>query len=363
MLGARMRPYRESSRLEDPWKVALVFPPQGHFTQPYLSSAVARGVPARERRARGRADRREHRGLRPLPVARAAARARSSASAPASGLAALERRRELGFSEMERYQRLSEIELIGDEVAARIEEAKRVLRTQEEFYDYERYLWAGRTIEQALRLVLGRVRAHAPDGARLRDALPRRALRRDRRRARRRAREPVRRVLRASTRCRACSALDPDLIGHLGHLPEPGDPGADAGAPDQGLEARRAHHGRRRPAGLRGRQALASAPAVWAPDRQLRDARGRAAAAGSCARRSRAERELGAIDEPDLPRRRAARCAQTPHAASRSTSRRCRRPTSTACRSTSTSRPSSCCRWRPRAAATGASASSARSTP
>ena len=53
---------------------------------------------------------------------------------------------------MERYQTRSEIELIGETVIERIDEAKRVLRNRDEFYDYERYLWAGRTIEQALRL-------------------------------------------------------------------------------------------------------------------------------------------------------------------------------------------------------------------
>ena len=45
-----------------------------------------------------------------------------------------------------------ELGIIGDEVAERIDEAKHVLRTPGEFYDYERYLWAGRTVEQGLRL-------------------------------------------------------------------------------------------------------------------------------------------------------------------------------------------------------------------
>jgi len=132
-------------------KVALVFPPQGHFTQPYLSLPSltaylrANGVPdvwqldeniaaydwflSRERLERS--------------LARIQAPAR---------LAELEAKPELVFSDMERYQTLSEIALIGDEVAASIEEAKRVLRSKEDFYDYERYLWAGRTVEQGLRL-------------------------------------------------------------------------------------------------------------------------------------------------------------------------------------------------------------------
>jgi radical SAM superfamily enzyme YgiQ (UPF0313 family) len=132
-------------------KVALVFPPQGHFTQPYLSLPslgaylTANGVPdvtlidanieAYDRfLSTGRL-------RRSLAVVRAG-----------EGLAALDCRDGLRFSEMERYQLLSEIDLIGDEVAERIEEAKRVLRSPREFYDYERYLWAGRTVEQGLRI-------------------------------------------------------------------------------------------------------------------------------------------------------------------------------------------------------------------
>ena len=42
---------------------------------------------------------------------------------------------------MERYQILSEVALVGDEVASRIDEAKAVLRDPQQFYDYERYMW------------------------------------------------------------------------------------------------------------------------------------------------------------------------------------------------------------------------------
>ncbi len=132
-------------------KVALVFPPQGHFTQPYLSLPSL----AAYLRMHGTGpvemidasiDSYDHflsreRLLRSLERVRAGA-----------GLAELESQSQLGFSEMERYQRLSEVALVGEEVAERIEEAKGVLRGKQEFYDYERYLWAGRTIEQGLRL-------------------------------------------------------------------------------------------------------------------------------------------------------------------------------------------------------------------
>ena len=132
-------------------RVALVFPPQGHFTQPYLSLPSL----AAYLRANGFEDvtmidasieAYDHflsrdRLLRSLTSVRSG-----------EGLASLDAKASLGFSEMERYQLLSEIDLIGEEVAQSIDEAKRVLRTPELFYDYERYLWAGRTIEQGLRL-------------------------------------------------------------------------------------------------------------------------------------------------------------------------------------------------------------------
>ena len=132
-------------------KVTLVFPPQGHFTQPYLSLPSLGAWLKQE----GVADvtlidasiESYDDFLSGPRLRRSLERVRAG-----EGLAALDRRPELGFSDMERYQLLSEIDLIGDEVAARIDEAKAVLRTPERFYDYEQYLWAGRTMEQALRL-------------------------------------------------------------------------------------------------------------------------------------------------------------------------------------------------------------------
>jgi radical SAM superfamily enzyme YgiQ (UPF0313 family) len=132
-------------------KVALVFPPQGHFTQPYLSLPslgaylTANGVP--DVTLIDANIEAYDRFLSPARLRRSLEAVRAG-----EGLAALEGCEALGFSEMERYQLLSEIDLIGDEVAERIEEAKTVLRSPREFYDYERYLWAGRTVEQGLRL-------------------------------------------------------------------------------------------------------------------------------------------------------------------------------------------------------------------
>lgn len=132
-------------------RVALVFPPQGHFTQPYLSLPSL----AAYLRANGYEDvwqldesieSYDH-FLSRARLERALARIQATGK-----LAELEAKPELCFSEMERYQTLSEIALIGAEVAGSIEAAKRVLRSKDEFYDYERYLWAARTVEQALRI-------------------------------------------------------------------------------------------------------------------------------------------------------------------------------------------------------------------
>ena len=132
-------------------KTLLIFPPQGHFTQPYLS------LPSLTAwlKQNGYADVTQmdvnmeafDYFLSEERLARSIATVRGRES-----FEALDGLSELRFSDMERYQALSEIELIGDSVVGNIEEAKRVLRTESEFYNHERYLWAGRTIEQALRL-------------------------------------------------------------------------------------------------------------------------------------------------------------------------------------------------------------------
>lgn len=132
-------------------KVALIFPPQGHFTQPYLSlpslAAYLRAHGVGEVHQLDESIEAYDYFLSKERLRRSLERVRAG-----EGLAALDEHDTLGFSEMERYQTLSEIALIGDELVERIEEAKHVLRTPHEFYDYERYLWAGRTLEQGLRL-------------------------------------------------------------------------------------------------------------------------------------------------------------------------------------------------------------------
>lgn len=131
--------------------VALIFPPQGHFTQPYLSLPSL----AAYLRVHG-VERVEQFDESILAYDHFLSRERLERSLAklraGQGLASLDRQDTLHFSEMERYQLLSEIDLVGSRVAAEIEEAKAVLRDPKKFYDYERYLWAGRTVEQALRI-------------------------------------------------------------------------------------------------------------------------------------------------------------------------------------------------------------------
>ena len=133
-------------------KVALVFPPQGHFTQPYLSlpslAAYLRAHDVGQVEMFDESILAYDHFLSKERLERSIERIRAR-----ERMAELDAKDTLRFSDMEQYQTLSEIDLIGERVAADIEEAKLVLRTKELFYDYERYLWAGRTIEQGLRII------------------------------------------------------------------------------------------------------------------------------------------------------------------------------------------------------------------
>jgi len=132
-------------------RALLLFPPQGHFTQPYLSLPSLSAY----LRQHGAGD--VHQwdvNIEAYDHFLSAQRLRRSLDAVRSrgSLADFDPRAGLRLSEAERYQTLSEIELCGERVVEEIEEAKRVMRDPAAFYDYERYLAAGRTIEQGLRL-------------------------------------------------------------------------------------------------------------------------------------------------------------------------------------------------------------------
>lgn len=132
-------------------KILLVNPPQAHFTQPllalpslaaYLRANGAGEVSMIDASIESYDDFLTHKRL-----ARSLERVRAK-----ERLAALDGGASLGFSAMEEYQRWSEIALAGDEILEGIEEAKRVLRAKELFYDYPRYLRAARLVELGLRL-------------------------------------------------------------------------------------------------------------------------------------------------------------------------------------------------------------------
>ncbi|MBI3819874.1 MAG: radical SAM protein [Planctomycetes bacterium] len=132
-------------------RIALINPPQAHFTQPLLAiPSLAAFL--------------KENGFRDLRVVDASIEsydyflsgARLSRALERIGakkrLRELDRKSGLLFSEMETYQMLSEVAVSGETIAARIDEAKDVIRSADKFYDYERYLWAARTVERALRI-------------------------------------------------------------------------------------------------------------------------------------------------------------------------------------------------------------------
>ncbi|MFT5289429.1 MAG: anaerobic magnesium-protoporphyrin IX monomethyl ester cyclase [Planctomycetota bacterium] len=132
-------------------RTALVFPPQGHFTQPYLSLPSLAAYLKQNgyddvHQLDVNIDAYDHflsKERLELSLERIAERGE---------LERLESQEQLSFSDMTRYQLLSEVGTIGHAIAGSIEEAKAVVRSPQDFYDYKRYIWAGRTIEQGLRI-------------------------------------------------------------------------------------------------------------------------------------------------------------------------------------------------------------------
>lgn len=137
--------------------VTLVFPPQGHFTQPYLALPCLKAYLATSgfddvelvdanieaydrfltRRWLARAKRKVE---EKLPLAR------------------FEHRDRLDFGDLDAFRAAAESAASADALIAGIEDAKRVLRSQA-FYDMDRYVAAVRAIYHALRLVSA---AHFP---------------------------------------------------------------------------------------------------------------------------------------------------------------------------------------------------------
>ncbi|MBM3978399.1 MAG: radical SAM protein, partial [Planctomycetes bacterium] len=137
--------------------IALVFPPQGHFTQPYLALPCIQAW----LRAHGFSNTRLHdaniEAYDALLSRRGLERARQRARERLP-LARFAARQELRFSELEGFRASAEQAVAADGLVESVEDAKRVLRG-ERFWDVEQYLPAVRTLYQSLRLVSA---AHSP---------------------------------------------------------------------------------------------------------------------------------------------------------------------------------------------------------
>jgi hypothetical protein len=135
---------------DTPFPIRLVFPPQGHFTQPYLALPCLKAWLARH----GFADvelidasvEAYDAFLSGPSLARAAERV-----AERLPLARFDGRRALGFDELDAYRAAAESAASAEALVARVDEAKRVVRG-EAFFDPDRYVPAVRTLYHGLRL-------------------------------------------------------------------------------------------------------------------------------------------------------------------------------------------------------------------
>ncbi len=136
----------------DDLRVLLVFPPQGHPTQPHLALPSLKAYLAQ-------------RGIPGATVwdlnldtydmllsgerlALSVERIREQADTWG-----LERKTVLWPEDLDRYRLYADALAAGPYVAEQIDEAKRVIRDKDAFYDREQYLWAMRTFEAGLKLI------------------------------------------------------------------------------------------------------------------------------------------------------------------------------------------------------------------
>jgi hypothetical protein len=156
-----------------PFEIALVFPPQGHFTQPYLALPCIKAwlvehgyrdvrvydanIEAYDALLSRRGlERARDRVRERLPLARFAGRFDGRGDARVDGR--VEAGAELPFGELEAFRAAAESALSADGLVEAIDDAKAVLRGPR-FYDVDSYLPAVRTLYQGLRLVSA---AHFP---------------------------------------------------------------------------------------------------------------------------------------------------------------------------------------------------------
>ncbi len=133
-------------------RILLVFPPQGHFTQPYLALPSLKAWLGQN-------------GYDDVHLMDANIEAYEWFLSPGrlteslrrieetGRLTELERRANLGYSDLVEYRRLTQVVTAGNWVVDGIEAAKSVMRDPERFYDYDAYVRAARCIEQGLSII------------------------------------------------------------------------------------------------------------------------------------------------------------------------------------------------------------------
>lgn len=136
-------------------RTLLIFPPQGHFTQPFLALPSLKAYLQQE-------------GFPDTHVMDANIEAYDwllsrerleQASAEVRGrgrLAELEAMDSFGYNEMMEYRSMLQSELLGDWTAENIEDAKSVMRDPERFYDRDTYTWAAKVMEHGMALTSSR---------------------------------------------------------------------------------------------------------------------------------------------------------------------------------------------------------------
>lgn len=133
-------------------RTLLIFPPQGHFTQPYLALPSLQAYMKQE----GFPDTHVMDAnieaydwlLEPQQLRRALEALRAS-----DLLQSLEASDSLDFTQMMQYRALTQAELVGDWVVEEIESAKQVMRDGEQFYDRDAYTRAARIMEHGMAII------------------------------------------------------------------------------------------------------------------------------------------------------------------------------------------------------------------
>ena len=133
-------------------RTLLLFPPQGHFTQPYLALPSLQAYLKQEGFADTHlmdANIESYEWF--LSRDRLAKSRRRLQEAGRWG--ELEAKSELNYSEMLEYRSFSQSEVSGDWVVENIEDAKDVLRNPNRFYDRDSYIRSARCVEQGLNMI------------------------------------------------------------------------------------------------------------------------------------------------------------------------------------------------------------------